>query len=67
FFIQHQDRMLAAIDTYSTLRWLTVGHALTKMRRWLNQLPRPVAEKIAYRNALQLFQRPDLMPTAKTP
>lgn len=63
FFINHQDQMLAAIDTYSTQRWLTLERTLAKMRRWLNQLPQPVAEKIAYRNALKLFQRPDLMPT----
>jgi hypothetical protein len=62
FFIQHQDRLLAAIDTFSTLRWLTVGHTLSKMRRWLTQLPPGVAHKIAYQNALKLFDRPDLTP-----
>ncbi|KUJ76092.1 amidohydrolase [Thiomicrospira sp. XS5] len=62
FFTQHQDRLLAAVDTYSTLRWLTVGHTLSKMRRWLTQLPPDVAHKIAYQNALKLFDRPDLTP-----
>jgi len=56
FFIQHQDKLLAAIDTFSTQRWLTFDTAVNNLRHWLKQLPKPVAEKIAYRNALDLFQ-----------
>lgn len=56
FFIQHQDKLLAAIDTFSTQRWLNFDDAVNNLRHWLKQLPKPVAEKIAYRNALDLFQ-----------
>lgn len=56
FFIQHQDKLLAAIDTFSTQRWLNFDKAVSNIRLWLEQLPKPVAEKIAYQNALNLFQ-----------
>ncbi|MDG4812714.1 amidohydrolase [Hydrogenovibrio sp. 3SP14C1] len=55
FFIQHQDKLLAAVDTFSTQRWLKFDDAVSKIRLWLEQLPKPVAEKIAYQNALNLF------------
>jgi len=58
FFIQHQDKLLAAIDTFSTQRWLKFDDAVSQIRLWLEQLPQPVAEKIAYQNALKLFQPP---------
>ncbi|QBZ83817.1 amidohydrolase 2 [Hydrogenovibrio crunogenus] len=58
FLIQHQDKLLAAIDTFSTQRWLRFDDAVSKIRLWLEQLPKPVAEKIAYQNALDLFQPP---------
>uniref|UniRef100_Q31EP5 Amidohydrolase n=1 Tax=Hydrogenovibrio crunogenus (strain DSM 25203 / XCL-2) TaxID=317025 RepID=Q31EP5_HYDCU len=56
FLIQHQDKLLAAIDTFSTQRWLNFDDAVNNLRLWLEQLPKPVAEKIAYQNALNLFQ-----------
>lgn len=55
FFIKNQNRMLAAIDTYSTYRWQNLDKAVNKVRLWLNQLPKDVATKIAYQNAISLF------------
>lgn len=57
FFIQHQDKMLAAVDTFSTQRWQRYPLALASIRLWLNQLPEPARQKIAYRNAQQLFKK----------
>lgn len=55
FFIQNQNNILAAIDTYSTQRWQKFAEAVNPIRLWLNQLPKEVAEKIAYKNAQGLF------------
>jgi hypothetical protein len=42
-------------DTYVTPRWGTYAAIVDEHRRWLAQLPRDVAEAIAYRNAVRLF------------
>jgi len=53
--LRHADRFLFGTDTYTTERWSIYGQLVAEHRAWLGQLPRPVAEKIAYRNAVALF------------
>lgn len=55
FFIEHADRLLVAIDTYRTRRWLEMPEVTNTIRTWLNQLPENVALKLAHGNARKLF------------
>jgi hypothetical protein len=50
-----QDRFLAGTDTWVTSRWEALPGSVSEVRTYLNQLPRDVAEKIAYKNAERLF------------
>jgi predicted TIM-barrel fold metal-dependent hydrolase len=54
-FKRHPDRFLVGTDTWVTSRWDQVADTMQSVQRWLGQLPRDVAEKIAYRNAERLF------------
>jgi Amidohydrolase len=54
-FLRHPDRFLAGTDTWVTSRWEALPDSVSEVRTYLNQLPRDVAEKIAYRNAERLF------------
>jgi hypothetical protein len=54
-FLKHPDRFLVGTDTYVTARWGSYLDLIEEHRAWLAQLPRDVAEKIAYRNAVALF------------
>ena len=54
-FMRHSDRFLAGTDTWVTSRWEALPGSVTEVRTYLNQLPREVAEKIAYKNAERLF------------
>ena len=54
-FLRHPDRFLAGTDTWVTSRWEALPGSVTEVRTYLNQLPRDVAEKIAYKNAERLF------------
>ncbi|HET8578023.1 MAG TPA: amidohydrolase family protein [Methylomirabilota bacterium] len=53
--IRHADRFMLGSDTWTTSRWESVGSIAEEARRFLGQLPRDVAEKIAYRNIERLF------------
>ncbi|CAN8139418.1 Amidohydrolase [uncultured Thiomicrorhabdus sp.] len=55
FLIKNQDRMLAAVDTFSVNRWRTYHKVVKDIRAWLGALPPEVAEKIAYKNAERFF------------
>ena len=55
--MRHSDRFFCGTDTYITERWSFYGDLVAEHRVWLRQLPREVAEKIAYRNAVRLFGR----------
>ncbi|WP_420863724.1 amidohydrolase family protein [Algirhabdus cladophorae] len=50
-----QDRLMIGSDTYINNQWEDYGRIMAHNRRWLAQLPRAVAEKIAYRNAERAF------------
>ncbi len=54
-FLKHPDRFLVGTDTYVTARWGSYLDLIEEHRALLAQLPRDVAEKIAYRNAVALF------------
>jgi len=54
-FLRHPDRFLAGTDTWITSRWEALPGSVAEVRTYLNQLPRDIAEKIAYKNAERLF------------
>lgn len=54
-FLRHPGRFLIGTDTYITERWAAYGSLVDAHRWWLKALPREVAEAIAWRNALRLF------------
>ena len=54
-FEAHPGRFMVGTDTFTPERWhYIVEHAIWS-RAWLNDLPRETAERIAYRNAEELF------------
>jgi predicted TIM-barrel fold metal-dependent hydrolase len=57
-FLQYPDRFMVGTDTWTTSRWDDLVPGMQSVRSWLNQLPRDVAERIAYRNAERLFGNP---------
>jgi len=57
-FLRHPDRFLIGTDTWVTSRWEGVRGATEAVQHWLLQLPREVAEQIAWRNGDRLFPPP---------
>jgi hypothetical protein len=57
-FLRLPDRFLVGTDTWVTSRWDTLVDGMRDVQRWLAQLPRDVAERIAYRNGERLFPPP---------
>ena len=55
-FTEHADRFLLGSDTWVNERWDSYGTLIQSYRHWLGQLPRDVAERIAFRNAERLFR-----------
>ena len=53
--VRHPDRFFAGTDTWTTSRWEALPGSVGEVRAYLSQLPRDVAEKIAWRNAERLF------------
>ncbi len=49
--LRHPDRFLVGTDTWVTSQWDRFAEIQTSVRAWLAQLPRDVAERVAYRNA----------------
>jgi hypothetical protein len=54
-FVRHPDRFLVGTDTWVTSRWESVADGMRVIQTWLAQLPRDVAERIAYKNGDRLF------------
>ena len=54
-FEQFPDRFLLGTDTYTPERWRQVEEHARWSREWLEDLPRDLAERIAYRNGEALF------------
>jgi hypothetical protein len=57
-FVRHPDRFLVGTDTWVTSRWESVRDASDAVQAWLRQLPREVAERIAWQNGERLFPPP---------
>ncbi len=53
--LRHTDRFMFGTDTYVNERWVDYQLIVDEHRNWIRQLPRPVAEAIAFRNAARLF------------
>ena len=49
------DRFMLGTDTFTPERWYYVGEHARLARQWLAELPRDVAERIAYGNGERLF------------
>ncbi|MBI2313682.1 MAG: amidohydrolase family protein [Betaproteobacteria bacterium] len=54
-FLRFPDRILVGTDTWVASRWEEVVPLAKTTRRWLAELPREVAEKIAHKNAAALL------------
>jgi hypothetical protein len=54
-FLAHPDRFMLGTDTFVPERWHYVVEHASWSRAWLEDLPREVAERIAYRNGETLF------------
>jgi len=53
-FAEFPDRFMVGTDTYTPERWYFVEDHAAWNREWLASLPRPLAERIAWRNAAEL-------------
>ena len=54
-FLQHPDRFMVGTDTYTPERWHYIPEHAEWSRRWLAELPREVAERIAWKNGETVF------------
>ena len=54
-FLRHPQRFMVGTDTWVPSRWEALPGYLHDVRAWLRQLPRDVAEQIAFANAARLF------------
>ncbi|MCW5751017.1 MAG: hypothetical protein KIT81_07705 [Alphaproteobacteria bacterium] len=54
-FLDFPDRFMVGTDTFTPERWYYVEEHARSARAWLAELPREVAEKIAWRNGERLF------------
>jgi hypothetical protein len=53
--LEFPDRFMLGSDTYIAERWFAVNEHAAWARRWLADLPKEVAERIALRNGEQVF------------
>ena len=54
-FTRHPSRFLLGSDTWVNERWASYPQIMGSYRRVLGELPREVAEQVAWKNAQQLF------------
>ena len=54
-FVKYPDRFLVGTDTWVTSRWEIIRDYHRDVQAWLGQLPREVAEAIAWKNGDRLF------------
>lgn len=62
-FLEFPDRFMVGTDTFTPERWHYIGEHANFSRRWLADLPKDLAERIAFRNADVLFGA--VLPAAK--
>lgn len=53
--LRHPGRFLLGSGTYSNEAWYQFRYSIARYRKWLQELPPEVAERIAYGNGLMLF------------
>jgi len=53
--LAHAKRFMVGTGTYNNGFWYEYPYTIGRIREWLQQLPREVAEDIGYRNALRIF------------
>ena len=54
-FLEFPDRFMVGTDSYTPERWHYIGEHANWSRQWLADLPRDVAERIAWKNGETLF------------
>ena len=54
--IEHADRFLIGVDTFSVGRWRDLDTHASEIRAWLEDLPDDVAQRIAAENAREQFR-----------
>lgn len=54
-FLDHPDRFMIGIDTYSLSRWQAYPQVAEKIRQWTKQLPADVAARLTSGNAAEVF------------
>ena len=54
-FSRHPTRFLLGSDTWVNQRWEGYPQIMAGYRQWLGELPREVAERIAWKNGKELF------------
>ena len=54
-FLKHPGRFLVGSDTWVNARWDKYAEMMGGYRNWLGELPREVAERVAWRNGAELF------------
>jgi hypothetical protein len=57
-FRRYPDRFMVGTDTWVTSRWESLADGMQRTRQWLAQLPREIAEQLAFRNGERLFGVP---------
>ncbi|MFP4462734.1 MAG: amidohydrolase family protein [Guyparkeria sp.] len=60
-FVDHPNRFVVGVDTYSIARWQRFDDATDTIRQWLDQLPDSVARRLARENARELLLDPLLL------
>lgn len=55
--IRYAERFMVGSDTWVNAQWDVYENLIADHRRWLQHLPRPIAEQIAYKTAETLFGR----------
>jgi Tat protein secretion system quality control protein TatD with DNase activity len=55
-FTAHADRFLLGSDCWVTERWAQYDELMSYYRKWLAELPKDVAEKVAYKNGERMFE-----------
>ncbi len=54
-FLEFPERFMVGTDSYTPERWHYIAEHADWSRKWLADLPRPVAERIAWKNGESLF------------
>ncbi|HER35281.1 MAG: TatD family hydrolase [Halothiobacillaceae bacterium] len=57
-FVDHPNRFVIGVDTFSLSRWQRFGEVTAVIRHWLDQLPPSVARRIGRDNARELLLGP---------